>query len=99
MIRGLHALWDIKPRGTAPSQLIEAFLNVQVRASISPSGETVLKCGWKHNSLINNAKAPNMDWYSPDWRGPPPDKPMPWGQVTAIDLLNSVFNSNPAELG
>ena len=40
-----------------------------------------------------------MNWYSPDWTGPPSDEPIPGGQVIAIDLLNSFFDSKVDEHG
>ena len=35
---------------------------------------------------------PETDWYSPSWSGPSPQQPLPWGQLAAIDALNSAIN-------
>ncbi|KAK7688566.1 hypothetical protein QCA50_008104 [Cerrena zonata] len=43
------------------------------------------------NALLNNARNTTTNWYSPLWSGPPPVQMFPWGQLAAIDALNSAI--------
>ena len=39
--------------------------------------------------MINFARSPNSDRYSPNWLGPAVDQLLPWGQLAALDVLIS----------
>ena len=39
--------------------------------------------------MVNSARSPNSDRYSPNWLGPAIDQPLPWGQLAALDVLTS----------
>ncbi|KAI0074082.1 hypothetical protein K474DRAFT_1710160 [Panus rudis PR-1116 ss-1] len=46
----------------------------------------------QYNALQDLAKLSAGEFYSPVWIGPPPRGPLPWGQLAAIDVLNSAIN-------
>ena len=39
--------------------------------------------------MVNLARSPNSDRYSPKWMGPAVDQQLPWGQLAALDVLTS----------
>ncbi|CAL1717365.1 unnamed protein product [Somion occarium] len=43
----------------------------------------------QYNALVDLAKAPSNDYYAPRWQGPPAESFLPWGQLAALDVLNS----------
>ncbi|KAK7688580.1 hypothetical protein QCA50_008118 [Cerrena zonata] len=45
----------------------------------------------QYNTILNLARYPNTNWYSPIWTGPPIPSMLPWGQLAAIDVFNSVI--------
>ncbi|KAI0073768.1 hypothetical protein K474DRAFT_1677636 [Panus rudis PR-1116 ss-1] len=44
------------------------------------------------NAILDFAKSPDGDIYSPNWHDSPATKLLPWGQLAAIDVLNSAIN-------
>ena len=39
--------------------------------------------------MVNLARSPNSDRYSPNWLGPAIIQQLPWGQLAALDVLTS----------
>ncbi|KAI0074074.1 hypothetical protein K474DRAFT_1710153 [Panus rudis PR-1116 ss-1] len=48
-----------------------------------------------YNSLLDLARDEKTNFYSPDWKGPPPTSLLPWGQLAAIDTLNAALGMGP----
>ncbi|KAK7688601.1 hypothetical protein QCA50_008139 [Cerrena zonata] len=46
----------------------------------------------QHNAILNLAKYPGSDWYTPTWAGPPVPIMLPWGQLAAMDVLSSAIS-------
>jgi hypothetical protein len=49
----------------------------------------------QHNALLDLATVPGKNTYSSSWIGPPVSELLPWGQVAALDVLNSAFSIAP----
>ena len=49
----------------------------------------------QYNALLTRATTPGTNLYSPRWEGPPVPKLLEWGQLNALDLLNSGFAMLP----
>ena len=45
----------------------------------------------QYNALLTRATSPGTNFYSPRWEGPPVPELIEWGQLNALDLLNSGF--------
>ncbi|KAK7688606.1 hypothetical protein QCA50_008144 [Cerrena zonata] len=46
----------------------------------------------QHNAILNVARYPDTDWYTPTWFGPPVPTMLPWGQLAAMDVLSSAIS-------
>lgn len=44
---------------------------------------------YQFNALHDLASTSGSNNYSPKWEGPPPTQFLPWGQLAALDVLNS----------
>ncbi|CAL1699053.1 unnamed protein product [Somion occarium] len=49
----------------------------------------------QYNALLDLASAPGSNLYSPRLHGPPVDHLLPWGQLAALDILNSAMSFAP----
>ncbi|KAI0074076.1 hypothetical protein K474DRAFT_1717289 [Panus rudis PR-1116 ss-1] len=45
----------------------------------------------QYNALLDLARDPTTNLYSPSWKGPAPTQLIPWGQLAALDTLNSAI--------
>ncbi|KAI0078574.1 hypothetical protein K474DRAFT_882513 [Panus rudis PR-1116 ss-1] len=46
----------------------------------------------QYNALLDFSRTPGGRFYSPVWRPPPAAHLLPWGQLAAIDVMNSAIN-------
>ncbi|KAK7688550.1 hypothetical protein QCA50_008088 [Cerrena zonata] len=46
----------------------------------------------QYNALLDLAKSPDNEFYSPRWQGPPATKFIPWGQYTASNVMNAALS-------
>ncbi|KAI0071041.1 hypothetical protein K474DRAFT_1712804 [Panus rudis PR-1116 ss-1] len=46
----------------------------------------------QYNALLDFSRIPEGHFYSPIWRPPPASHLIPWGQVAAIDVMNSAID-------
>ncbi|KAI0029035.1 Six-hairpin glycosidase-like protein [Vararia minispora EC-137] len=46
----------------------------------------------QHNALLDLATVSGSNHYSNSWIGPPVSALLPWGQIAALDVLNSAFD-------
>ena len=77
------------------ANFIEAFVMVQVQlAPRSPS--TIRKADYlpQYNALLDLASN-NGSFYSPVWTGPQILTKLPWGQLSAMDVLNAAIGMVP----
>ena len=92
LIRALCEHLVRRGRDSAIGKLTKAFITVQVSLQTGIIQLNLTWNGSKYNSLLNNARYPDTNWYSPRWLGPAIDTLYPWGQLAAIDVLISAIN-------
>ncbi|KAI0078573.1 hypothetical protein K474DRAFT_882485 [Panus rudis PR-1116 ss-1] len=46
----------------------------------------------QYNALLDFSRTPGGHFYSPVWRPPPASHLLPWGQLAAIDVMNSAID-------
>lgn len=74
---------------SAAATFIQSYLLVQVTIV---SGILELKLTKSQfNALIDLASLPGSNQYSASWEGPPEPSFQAWGQLSALDVLNSAF--------
>ncbi|KAK7688575.1 hypothetical protein QCA50_008113 [Cerrena zonata] len=76
-------------KGMLMRGLYEHWSRSQADSQIAKLIETFLMV--QYNNLLNNVRYPGTDFYSPSWLGPPVMSLLPWGQLSAIDVLNSAI--------
>ena len=73
----IRALSEVRARnpGTALAEYIEEYITVQVPSAASHSfnSPTHVVSVPQFNSLLENARAPNTDFYAPSWSAGPSD--------------------------
>ncbi|KAI0084764.1 hypothetical protein BDY19DRAFT_1051104 [Irpex rosettiformis] len=80
-IRGLFEAYNRTSPGSIFADYISSFITVQF------------------NALQDLASTPNTNSYSSLWEGPPPppNQILPWGQLAALDVLNSAVGLVPSD--
>lgn len=90
-IRELYEAWSRTSKDSDVAKLIQSYVMVQVLSSSSHC-HSVLKVDSRNsqfNALLELAKAPDNDYFSPLWHGPADPKLIPQGQLSALDVFNA----------
>lgn len=90
LIRGLHEHWSRSEPGSDITNLIGTFLQIQVKSAfIFYTLFHIEITANQYSALLTYSRAPGSSIYSPSWTGPPISTMLPWGQLAAMDVLNS----------
>lgn len=95
---------DLTPNSDIQRSLKAVFIRglqeAWMRADPSSDVATYLKSFLlvQFNALQDLATTPGSNLYSPVWEGPPQPALIEWGQLLALDVLNSAFAVEPKDL-
>lgn len=91
-IRGLYEAFIRSPSDTDLRILIHSYVDVQVCRELKGRMEHYIFL-LQYNALLDLASNPGSNIYSPAWEGPPQGFTT-WGQLAALDVLNSAIGAN-----
>ena len=99
LIRALFQHWSLSPPHSQISELVKAFLLVQVCAHDIACQDRHALHLQQYNNLLNNVRYPGTNLFSPDWNGISSSTPSPLGQLVALSVLTPaiVLASNESE--
>ena len=93
LVRALYEHWSRSQIDSPISEMVKAFLSVQVSISLHTLRRWISSlnkpCETKYNAAITLSRAPGTDFYNFTWTGPPATSMIPWGQLATADILNS----------
>lgn len=91
-IRGLLEVYLRLHSDSYPARLIQSYILVHVRFWSCPcAAEKLVLTDVQYNAILDLASASRSNHYSPWWSGPPADHFTAWGQLAALDVLNSAL--------